>query len=184
MNGVVFLDRDGTLIEDVPYLGDPNQVTFISRAIDALRLLKAANYKLVLVTNQSGIGRGLITEAQYQSVSGRVTKELADNDIEIHTYWCPHHPTAGLGKYLKTCSCRKPGTGMLEQACQELGLSKKNTHMVGDKASDIGAGERFGAKTALVRTGDGLKTLAAADGLNSDYVGDDLYDVVVNSILI
>lgn len=147
----IFLDRDGTLIEDRDYLADPGRVMLIPGTMGALTELRAAGYALVIVTNQSGIARGLYTESEYEAVTARLKRILQDAGVPIDAiYHCPHHPDVD-----GPCPCRKPGTGMHEQAARELGLDVTASWYVGDKLSDVLPAEALGGRGILVRTGYG-----------------------------
>lgn len=147
----VFLDRDGTLIEDRDYLADPGRVVLIPGTVGALTELRAAGYALVIVTNQSGIARGLYTESEYEAVTARLKRILQEAGVTIDAiYHCPHHPDVD-----GPCPCRKPGTGMHEQAARELGLDLAASWYVGDKLSDVLPAEALGGRGILVRTGYG-----------------------------
>ncbi|RAP34473.1 D,D-heptose 1,7-bisphosphate phosphatase [Candidatus Marinamargulisbacteria bacterium SCGC AG-439-L15] len=184
MNKAVFFDRDGTLIKDVPYLGDPSLVQLEDRVVPALRLLQKESFGLIIVTNQSGIGRGLITEDDYHQVHHRLISLLKDNDIEIdETFYCPYHETEGQGEYKKASDDRKPGPGMLLKALKKYDLSPENCYMIGDKRSDIQAGQSADIKSVLVRTGDGESSISVLEETVPDYVAEDTYDAVVNYVL-
>ncbi|MBT8403021.1 MAG: HAD family hydrolase [Gemmatimonadetes bacterium] len=147
----VFLDRDGTLIEDADYLADPEGVVLIAGAADALARLRAAGFALVVVTNQSGIARGRFTEGDYRRVSARLDELLAEGGVALDaSLHCPHHPT-----YSGPCGCRKPAPGMLVSAAGALGLDLDRSWIVGDKVTDLQAGDAAGAAGILVRTGYG-----------------------------
>jgi D-glycero-D-manno-heptose 1,7-bisphosphate phosphatase len=136
----VFLDRDGTLIVDVGYPRDPDEVRFLDGALDALRALRAAGFLLVVISNQSGIGRGVITPAEADSVHARFSQGLAEAGITLDgAKYCPHSPDEG-------CDCRKPKPGMLLEAADELGIDLSASFMVGDKAADVEAGQRAGTE--------------------------------------
>ena len=143
----VFLDRDGTLIEDVGFPRDPELVRLVDGAAAALRRLAAANLCLVVVSNQSGIGRGLITVDEARSVHERFIGLIADEGIVLDgSKYCPHPPEAG-------CDCRKPSPGMLLEAARDLRLDLGRSFMIGDKVSDVEAGERAGCRTVLLGAG-------------------------------
>lgn len=174
----VFLDRDGTINEDPGYLSKIEQFIFLPQALAALKLLQEAGFALVVITNQSGIARGYFTLEDLDKVHGYMEECLAQEGIKLNgIYYCPHHPEKGLPQYLKQCACRKPGTALLEQAAQELGLDLAQSYMVGDKMSDIGAGSQAGCKTVLVLTGEGEKTLSkqATWKYQPSQVADNLY---------
>jgi histidinol-phosphate phosphatase family protein len=131
VNKAAFLDRDGTLIVDVPYIRDPEQVRLLPGVVPALRNLIEQDYLLIIVTNQSGIGRWLMTKQQYLTVQRRVGDLLAAHGVYITaTYYCPHTPDAG-------CACRKPGTAMFERAAREFDIDLSQSLMFGDKDSDM-----------------------------------------------
>lgn len=142
-----FLDRDGTVIVDRGYLADPAGVELLPGAAQALCRLAEAGYLLVMVTNQSGIGRGIFGESDYASVQRRVEAALAAEGVAVAgSYHCPHGPDDG-------CHCRKPRAGLLERAARELGIALDRSVMVGDKESDVEAGRRAGCRTVRIAAG-------------------------------
>jgi histidinol-phosphate phosphatase family protein len=166
MRSAVFLDRDGTIIEDGEYLADASRVRLLPGAIDALKVFRDRGMLLVVVSNQSGIARGLITPAQHAEVDARVRALLADEGVPLDgAYYCAHLPGDG-------CACRKPLPGMIEQAARELAIDAKRSFMVGDKLSDIEAGRAAGCTTALL--GQGKDRSIPGHGLGlPDHRGDD-----------
>jgi D-glycero-D-manno-heptose 1,7-bisphosphate phosphatase len=163
----VLLDRDGTVIVERNYLSDPDQVELIPGAADALRRLAARGLGLVLVTNQSGIGRGYFDEARLAEIHQRLTGMLRKENVELDgIYVCPHHPDLA-------CACRKPRTALALRAAEELGFDAAACFVVGDMASDVQLGRTLGATTLLVRTGHGAATLASG-APGADYVVPDL----------
>jgi D-glycero-D-manno-heptose 1,7-bisphosphate phosphatase len=147
----VFLDRDGTLIEEVDYLADPAGVVLIPGAAQALKNLAQAGYKLVLVTNQSGVARGLLDESRLAQIHERLSDLLHGEGTRLDgIYACIHHPEFG-----SPCDCRKPQPGMLLQAAEDLQLDLERSWMIGDAARDLEAGKRAGTRSLLVRTGKG-----------------------------
>lgn len=152
----VFLDRDGTVIEEADYLSDPSDVALIDEAAGAIRRLRRAGYAVVLVTNQSGIARGLYGEADYHAVAARLEEMLRTHGAPPDgTYWCPHHP-----EFTGPCSCRKPGTGMHRTAARDLGLDLAASWYVGDKPTDVEPAAELGGRGVLVRTGYGASSEA------------------------
>jgi histidinol-phosphate phosphatase family protein len=140
----VFLDRDGTIIRDTYYIKDPQQVQLLSGVGEALAKLKRRDYFLVVVSNQSGIGRGLVTNEQAERVHRRVIDSLEDNNVQVDAvYYCPHTPE-------EQCRCRKPSPTMLLRAANAFSLNLECSYMVGDKPSDIEAGRRAGCRTILL----------------------------------
>jgi len=164
----VFLDRDGTLIEEVGFLADPEGVALIPGAVEALTLLRDAGFVLVVVTNQSGIARGLYGVDDYESVAGRLDELLAVHGLRLDaTRFCPHHPDIS-----GDCSCRKPATGMHREAAETLGLDSTRSFFVGDRVTDLLPALELGGEGILVRTGYGAReerdlpeTFQAADDL-------------------
>jgi formyltetrahydrofolate-dependent phosphoribosylglycinamide formyltransferase len=145
MKTVVFLDRDGTIIRDEHYLADPSRVVLLEGAAEAIGRLREAGVAVVVVTNQSGIARGLITTAQYDAVRRRLD-ELVPVDA---TYMCPHHPDVD-----GPCECRKPGLGLYRQAIADLVLDGARVVLIGDRSSDIAAAEALGGYGILVASAD------------------------------
>jgi D-glycero-D-manno-heptose 1,7-bisphosphate phosphatase len=152
----VFIDRDGTLITERLYLADPDGVEIIPGAVEAMKSLRDAGFALVIVTNQSGIARGLYTLDDYRAVARRLDGLLVDMGVPVDaTEFCPHHP-----EVTGPCSCRKPDTGMHRRAAEEHGLDVTRSFFVGDKVSDVVPGSRLGGQGILVRTGYGRESEA------------------------
>jgi D-glycero-D-manno-heptose 1,7-bisphosphate phosphatase len=146
---VVFLDRDGTINRDVHHLSDPAQLEVLPGAAEGLRRLCEASCPLVVVSNQSPIGRGWSDEARLLEINGRLAEMLAAEGVSIAAwYWCPHTPDAG-------CTCRKPAPGLILRARDELGVILEGSWIVGDRLSDMQAGREAGARSILVATGYG-----------------------------
>jgi len=147
----VFLDRDGTIIEEVKYLADPGGVVLLPGAVEALALLREAGFALVVVTNQSGIARGFYDVENYRAVAQRLDHLLQGDSISLDaTHFCPHHPDLS-----GECFCRKPATGMHRAAAQELGLDLTRSYFVGDRVRDLLPALELGGEGILVRTGYG-----------------------------
>lgn len=147
MRPAVFLDRDGTLMEEVDYCRDPAKVRILPGVVEGLARLKAAGYALVIVTNQSGIGRGRITPAEYEAVHARLI-DLIGPDLIDATYFCADHPDTATDR-------RKPGAGMVLEAARDLELDLKHSWLIGDKRSDIECALNAGVRPVLVQTGYG-----------------------------
>jgi histidinol-phosphate phosphatase family protein len=141
----VFLDKDGTLLVDVPYNADPRRVILADGALDSLLRLAARDWRLFVVTNQPGVGMGLFGEEALERVERRIRELLAPVPI-AGFYYCPHRRDAG-------CDCRKPGTGLLLRAAREHGVSLADSWMVGDILDDVEAGRRAGCRTVLIDNG-------------------------------
>jgi D-glycero-D-manno-heptose 1,7-bisphosphate phosphatase len=163
----VLLDRDGTINIDRDYLSDPAQLELIAGAAEGLRLLKRLGCGLIVVTNQSGVGRGKFGVAEVEAVHARLRQILADEGVKLDgIYYCPHVAEDG-------CGCRKPARGLIDQAARDLRFDPSTSFVIGDKASDIELGRTVGAKTLLVRTGYGNHT-AQDQKVEPDYIVADL----------
>ena len=143
----VFLDRDGTLMRDVDYCGDPKAVEVFPQAAAALRRLKQSGYKLIVITNQSGIGRGYFTDAEYRAVESEFMRQLGEGLIDA-SYHSSDLPRSNSIR-------RKPGPGMIFEAQRDHRIDLRRSFLIGDKASDIGCGRNAGVRTILVQTGYG-----------------------------
>lgn len=165
MRPAVFLDRDGTIIEERGYLDRLDLLELYSFTADAIRLLNRAGYATVVVTNQGGIGRGIIDEPFLQLVHSTLDTRLAAGHARIDRYYhCPHHPDAIIPELRQKCGCRKPACGMIEQACRELSLDATQSVTIGDRRLDVVAGSSAGTRTILVRTGHGAHEEAMPPG--------------------
>ena len=162
----VFLDRDGTLMDDPGYVGDPALVRLLPGVQEALARLKARGFATVIVTNQSGIGRGYFTEEDFARVNERLLALLGADLIDA-TYFCADHPDTATAR-------RKPEPGMLLEAARDLSLDLARSWMIGDRAGDIEAGRRAGVRSILVRTGEG----ASCDASGAEFVANDLVEAV------
>lgn len=157
----VFLDRDGTLMRDVDYCGNPREVEVFPQAAGALRRLKQNGYKLIVITNQSGIGRGYFSEADYQMVETEFLRQLGPDVIDA-SYYCPDPPNMNSAR-------RKPAPGMIFEAQRDRHIDLARSWFVGDKASDIECGRNAGVRTILVQTGYGAgETNCGADWIARD----------------
>jgi len=176
----VFLDRDGTIVREVEYLRSPQELRLLPRAGEAIRRLNEAGFAVIVVTNQSGIARGLLTEDDLEEIHTVLRRRLARRGARLEAiYWCPHHPEAPLLEYRRRCRCRKPSPGMLLRAGRELDLDLAQCYAIGDGERDVEAGQRAGCRTVLVRTGYGAETEARLGaGLPADHVADDLSGAV------
>jgi histidinol-phosphate phosphatase family protein len=155
MRAAVFLDKDGTLIDDVPYNVDAQRITLAAHAGAALSLLRDAGYRLYIVSNQSGVARGLFDEAALGAVWRRIAELLAPWQVAIDgCYWCPHHPQGSVAAFARDCDCRKPEPGMLLRAAREHGIDLSRSWMVGDILNDVEAGHRAGCAAALIDNGN------------------------------
>lgn len=151
----VFLDRDGVLVEDVNLLTSADQARILEGVPEALRALHEAGFKLLVVSNQSVVARGLISEDEVESIQGTIASLLQRQGAPALDgfYYCPHHPEATVAAFRRQCQCRKPLAGMLEQAALDHGVALDRSFMVGDRPTDIAAGRRAGCRTIWVQTG-------------------------------
>jgi D-glycero-D-manno-heptose 1,7-bisphosphate phosphatase len=175
----VFLDRDGTLIEDHHYLASTADVTLFPWTIEALRLLSTSGFALVVVTNQSGVARGFFDESSVRRIHEHLAGLLDAHGVRVDGYYyCPHHPDARVEAYRRDCECRKPRPGMVHAAARDLGLDVGGSYMVGDLWRDIALAQHAGASGGvLVRTGQGAEAERARPaGLEAAAVVDTLLD--------
>jgi D-glycero-D-manno-heptose 1,7-bisphosphate phosphatase len=155
MRRAVFLDRDGTMIEERGYLNRLDLVAPFPYTAAAIARLREAGFAVVVVTNQAGIARGYFDEDFVRSVHAHLNTLLPPNAIPDAYYFCPHHPDGVVAAYRTVCRCRKPAPGMIEQAVADMGLDVSRSFVVGDKWLDIGLANQAGARGILVRTGYG-----------------------------
>jgi D-glycero-D-manno-heptose 1,7-bisphosphate phosphatase len=174
----IFFDRDGTLNTEVDYLSKPEELQLIPNAARAIREANRAGLKVFVITNQSGIARGLFTEADLHRIHHHFENLLAEQGARIDKiFYCPHHPDYGIPPYRVLCSCRKPKTGMLEEAMKEFGIRLEDSFVIGDRCVDIKTGNNAGCGTILVRTGYGALELdECRKSARIDYVAHDAYD--------
>ena len=175
MNAAVFLDRDGVLIEDVDLLISPEQICILPGVPAALTSLRAAEYKLIVVSNQTVVARGLASEKQVQDINDFLAAKLQEAGAPAIDAWffCPHHPNATLPQYRTNCECRKPRPGLLFQAKAKHDLDLPRSFMIGDRITDIIAGFRAGCRTILVQTGKHLEPpIETSDPLEHSVVPD------------
>jgi D-glycero-D-manno-heptose 1,7-bisphosphate phosphatase len=177
----IFLDRDGTINEEVDFLSDPKDLRLIPGAAEAIREANQLDAVVCVVTNQSGIARGLFNEEQLAVIHAALRAELERSGARLDAiYYCPHHASLGEGSYRTECSCRKPRTGMVDDAVREFGIDTKRSFVVGDRLLDIRLANAIGATAILVRTGYGSTELSrpVPPDAHIDYVAKDLYDAV------
>jgi D-glycero-D-manno-heptose 1,7-bisphosphate phosphatase len=176
MTRAVFLDRDGTLIEESGYLDRLDRLAIYPFAVDAVRLLNRAGFKVIVISNQSGIARGLIRESFVAEAHAHISAYLSVGGALLDGfYYCPHHPDASLAAFRQRCDCRKPAAGMLTAAAADHALDLSRSFVVGDRWADVGAARAAGAKGVLVRTGYGREAEAAPrPGVTADLIADDL----------
>jgi D-glycero-D-manno-heptose 1,7-bisphosphate phosphatase len=184
-NMAVFLDRDGTINEEVGYIDSLDKLKIIPSAFEAIRLINESGMKVVVISNQAGVARGLFTEEFVRTTNNYVQNILGQQGAYINNfYYCPHHPTEGEEPYRQACDCRKPAPGMLIKAAQDLNIDLKVSYLVGDRFLDIEAARKAGVKGILVKTGYG-RTLLQDDGPDKatpenkpDFIASDILEAV------
>jgi len=175
-HAAVFFDRDGTLIEDPGYLNHPDQVKLLDGAAEGLKELKLLGYRTVVVSNQSAVARGIVSEEMLERIHERLREVLALKGASFDgIYYCPYHPEGVIPKYSKDSDWRKPQPGMLLAAAEEMDIDLTESWMVGDMPSDVGAGRRAGCRTILIRSGPASHD-AKADA--PDYVAVNIREAV------
>lgn len=168
----VFLDRDGTINAEVHFLSQPEQLQLLPTVSETIAMLNSQKIAVVVVTNQAGIARGYFPEHRLLEIHNHLKRMLGEHHAHVDgIYYCPHHPTAGLGAYRVVCTCRKPMPGMLTRAAAELGLDLPRSLMIGDRESDLQAGASAGCQTALVTTGYGEETSATIEPKRLQCIG-------------
>ncbi len=161
MRKAVFLDRDGTLNVDVGYPHRYDQLDIYPQSFEAVKRFNQDGLLVVVVTNQSGVGRGLLTEDDLQDIHARLSASFLRNEARLDAiYYCPHYTLSEDPRYRKDCDCRKPKPGLAHRAAADLGIDLANSYMIGDKADDILFGMNIGAAPVLVLTGSGRGSLS------------------------
>lgn len=187
---VLFLDRDGTINHDIgTYVSSREQFRLIERADEAVELAKAAGFEIVIVTNQAGLAKGIMSEEQLEDVHSYMNELFQRRKVTYdHVYYCPSHPDYPHPQYDRFIDCRKPGTGMVDRAIEDymrrgMVVDREHSFFIGDKTIDIECAVRSGLRPVLVRTGHGEEAECLKRGLRPEYVADDLYDAVTGYIL-
>jgi len=184
-NAAIFLDRDGTINEEVGYLDSLDKLVIFPSAFEAIRLINQSGRKAIVVTNQAGVARGLFGEDLVETIHAALQEALRRKGAFIDAfYYCPHHPTEGLPPYRQTCNCRKPAPGLFLWAARDLNLDLTASWMIGDRYNDMEAAHRAGAKGLLVKTGYGTDVLTntgpdqETTAGKPDLVADDILEAV------
>ncbi len=168
----VFLDRDGVLTEEKGYVVSIENLSIFSYAAECVKTIHQKGYYAIVITNQSGVARGLFSEKNLWEMNDYLMQQIGLDAV----YYCPHHPEGTVMKYRKKCHCRKPQTGMLRAAQAKFDIDMQKSYMVGDRASDIMAGKNAGIKTILLESGYGTARLEKE--IKPDYILQDLRDVI------
>ena len=180
-NIAVFLDRDGTVCEEVGYLSSVTQMQLIPRSGKAIRKLNERGFKIIIVTNQAGVARGFFPESILPALHAEMERLLREEGAHIDgLFFCPHHPTEGIPPYRIACDCRKPAPGLLLKAASKFGVDLTSSYMVGDHLSDVECGQRVGAQAILLLTGHGREQLERMASLPvpPSHIAEDLFEAV------
>ncbi len=181
-NKAVFLDRDGTINEEVEYLSDLKKFKLFPKVAPAIKLLNDYGFKAIVITNQAGVARGYFGKDKVEKIHQEMKRQLREKGAHLdRIYYCPHHPTEGMGKYKKNCWCRKPNPGMLEKAAKDFDLDLGRSYVIGDQLTDIKLGNNAGCQTVLVLTGYGKESCRKKGDceVRVSFVADDLEKAVV-----
>jgi histidinol-phosphate phosphatase family protein len=171
----VFLDRDGTINEEVNYLSDISQVKILPKSAEAIKLLNEHGFIIIIITNQSGVARGYFSEKTLKEIHNHLKSELQKDGAAVDAiYFCPHHPDDG-------CGCRKPTLGLIKKAVEDWNINLTSSFMVGDKLVDVETGKRAGCQTVLVLTGYGEKEAKEMEKSDThpDHIAKDLYQAAL-----
>ena len=176
----VFLDRDGTLIRHREYLTDLSDLELFEETVEAVRRLNRNRIPAVVITNQSAVARGLLSEEGLMAIHSEIQARLRHRGAFLDAfYYCPHHPTEGELPYRRNCPCRKPQPGLIVKASDELGLSPQLSFMVGDSQGDVEAGRRAGCRTVLIAETEGEGSHSPSQGVcGADFVAADVLQAV------
>lgn len=181
-NRAVFLDRDGTINEEVGYVNHPDRFKLIPCVPLALKKINKLNLLAIVLTNQGGVARGFFDEKFLKKLHLKLIRDLKKRGARLDgIYYCPHNPHGIVKKYSIVCKCRKPATGMIEKAIKDFNITLKNSYYIGDQKRDIEFGKKMGLITILVKTGYGKGELYFKkfnNNLKPDYIAEDLLDAV------
>ena len=182
MKGAVFMDRDGTISEEVGYMSELDQFCLIPKSAEAIKLINESVLMAIVVTNQSGVARGYFSEGMVNRIHKKMENVLHEQGVYLDgVYYCPHHPDGVVESYRTTCNCRKPAAGLIEKATNEHGINLSISYMVGDKLIDMELAAKVGIKGVLVLTGygrDERKRINEVTQIKPAYVADNLFAAV------
>ena len=177
----VFLDRDGTICEEVGYIDSIERLRLIPGSVAAIKVLNDWGFKVVMVTNQSGVARGFFPERLLEELHAKLSRKLREEGAYLDgIYYCPHHPSEGSAPYVQVCACRKPAPGLLLRAAQDLDLDLSASYMIGDHFSDVECAQGVGAQGILLLTGHGSKAIAQKENWARppSFIASDLFEAV------
>lgn len=180
MRKAIFLDKDGTLIPDIPYNIDPEKITLQPNIFEGLKQLCAQGYLLIIVSNQAGLALDYFTEAQLKLAMEQLQELLFEVGVIINDiYYCPHHPDAKVPEYKKKCFCRKPAPGLLLRAAQDHNINLSDSWMIGDILNDVEAGNRAGCRSILIDNGNETEWLTGRFRKPA-YISNSINDAAIN----
>jgi D-glycero-D-manno-heptose 1,7-bisphosphate phosphatase len=178
MERAIFLDRDGTIIEDPGYLDSCDKVRFLPKVSEAIKRLNESGFKVIVITNQSGVARGYFTEETLKEINRYICQLLAEQGASIdRVYYCPHHIEGIIEAYRKECYCRKPNPGMVEKATRDFDIDLRKSFVIGDKSIDVETGYRTGCRTILLASQESPDKQGEMAVL-PDHVAPNLYEAV------
>ena len=181
MMKAIFLDRDGTVNEEMGYINHPDRFIIFPFVGESIKIFNQLDFLVIIITNQSGIARGYYTESLVNELHDRLIREMEKQGARISAiYYCPHHPTEGKGEYRKECDCRKPKPGLVLRAMKEFQISLQDSCLIGDRYQDVIMAKRLEMKAGLVLTGYGLGEFTYQQNnweQNPDLIGKDLLEV-------
>ncbi len=174
--GAVFLDRDGTIVDEIGYVVSPDQLKLLPNAAAGIARFNAARVPVFVISNQAAVAHGMISEGELEAVHFRLIAMLGAEGARVDgIYYCPHHPEGRIAAYAGLCDCRKPAPGLIERAAREHSVALHDSVMIGDALRDLQAGRAAGVRTVLVKTGLGLMTLGEKASVpEADWVAGDL----------
>ena len=182
MKVAVFLDRDGTINEEMGYINHLSRFKILPGVTEAIKLLNEKGYLAIVVSNQSGVGRGYFPVEVVHQVHNHLEEILKDEGAKLDgIYFCPHYPRGAVPEYSKECECRKPKTGLIEQACKDHDINLSGSFVIGDRITDIELAHRAGLKSIMVKTGYGrgdLEYVLPQRLMKPDHIAEDLLDAV------
>ncbi len=178
----VFMDRDGTICDEVGYLDSVDRFRLLPRSSAAIKLLNEHGFKAVVVTNQSGVARGYFTESCLKEIHTELLRQLKEAGAFLDgIYYCPHHPSEGEPPYRQFCDCRKPASGLILKAAEEFGIDLSASYAIGDRFADLACGQRVGVKGVLVLTGYGKEEIKSPKEqweTPPSFIAENLYEAV------
>ncbi len=177
MQKAIFIDKDGTLIRDIPFNANLELITLEDKVIEGLKKFSGKDYLIIIITNQSGLAHGYFTEKDLESVETYISQLLLADAIQLDGfYYCPHYPGASVKEFDAACDCRKPMPGLLLQAAVDLNIDLKQSWMIGDILNDVEAGNRAGCRTILINNGNETEWITDTDKRKPSFIVKDMLE--------